>query len=593
MKNIAYTLIAISVSLTLLTGCTKQLPVEQPAVQSVHNVSTVSALNPSNISTNKAFYRPCETVRFTISGSVPAGAFVRYKYLGTTLSTLPISGNTWTWLPPSDDYTGYMAEIFGTSGGSEVIYYTIAVDVSSDPSKFVRNGFLSSYGNLATDTIVNNMARLNRYHINYVQFQDWQFDHHRPLAGTIASPAATWKDIANRTNYKSTVLAYLNSAHGYNMLALHYNLLYGALNDAPADGVLDQWYLYKDASHTTKVVKTLNSPFKSNIWLTNPANTDWQNYIAGKTADAYSVYPFDGYQVDQLGGQGTVYNYNGNTVTLTSTFAPFLTAMKTAAPDKRLVMNAVGQYGQSQIATTNVEFLYTEVWDPLKTFSDLASVITSNDALVSNAKRSVLAAYMNYTYANTGTYFNTPGILLADAVIFAFGGAHLELGGDHMLCNEYFPSSKLKMNTALGYAIVSYYDFMTAYQNLLRGNGTTITPSLRCTNGLLTTNNWPPVSGKVAVMGKHVGTRDVLHLINFTNANTLNWRDDNGTQAAAVAISNPKFTFTASGTVQKIWMASPDLDGGAAKSISFTTSGSDVSFTLPSLQYWDMVVVEY
>lgn len=48
------------------------------------------------------------------------------------------------------------------------------------------------------------------------------------------------------------------------------------------------------------------------------------------------------------------------------------------------------------------------------------------------------AAYMNYNKADNRGEFNTPGILLTDAVMFALGGSHLELGGDHMLCKSTF-----------------------------------------------------------------------------------------------------------------------------------------------------------
>ncbi len=77
---------------------------------------------------------------------------------------------------------------------------------------------------------------------------------------------------------------------------------------------------------------------------------------------------------------------------------------------------------------------------------------------------------MDYNLASSKGYFNTPGVLLTDAVIFSFGGAHLEMG-DHMLCKEYFPNSNLQMKPELQAAIVHYYDFLTAYQNLLRDGG--------------------------------------------------------------------------------------------------------------------------
>jgi hypothetical protein len=40
-------------------------------------------------------------------------------------------------------------------------------------------------------------------------------------------------------------------------------------------------------------------------------------------------------------------------------------------------------------------------------------------------------------------------------------------------------------------------------------------------------------------------------------------------------------------------MASPDFYGGAAVDLSFTQDSSKVSFTLPQMKYWDMVVIEY
>ena len=46
-------------------------------------------------------------------------------------------------------------------------------------------------------------------------------------------------------------------------------------------------------------------------------------------------------------------------------------------------------------------------------------------------------------------------------------------------------------------------------------------------------------------------------------------------------------------SVTKVWYASPDLDGGASKELSFTQVGGNLVFKIPSLQYWGMIVVEY
>lgn len=571
-------------------GCLKEKIQDNTGL--INSGSSTATVLAVNMSTDKAAYSPGDMVTISINQSVPATAHVRYKQAGNIIHDAAVTGNAWTWTAPSADFTGYMVELYDTVKTKEVIYGAIGVDVSSDPSRFPRNGFLSAYGALSSTDINTVMTSLNRYHMNYVQFQDWEYEHQEPLAGTPAAPDPSWKDIANRDNYLNTVQSYITTAHGYGMKALSYNLAYGALSDANAEGVQDSWYLYNDANHNTKNVNPLSSPFKSNIYVLDPSNINWQTFIAEKTNEAYQVYSFDGWQVDQLGDRGTVYNYAGNKVDLTTTFAPFLTAMKTAAPTKRLVMNAVAQYGQAQIATAPVDFLYTEVWSPYDNFSDLANIIQSNDAQTSGAKRSILAAYMDYNVANSAGYFNTPGVIMTDAVIFAFGGSHLELG-EHMLGKEYFPNANLVMPADLKTAMISYYDFLTGYENLLRDGGTFNSPALASADNKVKLNNWPPQLGQVSVIAKDLGTKQVIHLVNFTNANSLAWRDADGKQVKPVTIASPQFTFATSKTVAKIWVASPDFNHGASQILSFTQAGGQVTFTLPSLQYWDMIVVEY
>ncbi|GAC1313722.1 MAG: glycoside hydrolase family 66 protein [Mucilaginibacter sp.] len=574
----------------LSVGCSKDRIVDNTGLLNNTSATAIKV----NVSTDKATYQPGDLVTFMIDQALPSTAKVRYKQAGTILQDLPVSGQTWTWTAPSIDFSGYMVELYNTVGGKEIIYGTVAVDISSDPSRFPRNGFLSAFGQLNTTQINAVMTALNRYHMNYVQFQDWEYEHHLPLSGTVANPDAMWKDIANRDNYLATIKNYISAAHHYNMKTLSYNLAYGALGDAAAAGVSDQWYLYDDASHTTREVLNLPAPpFKSNIYFTDPSNTGWQQYIAARTNDVYTVFGFDGYQIDQVGNRNKMlYTYTGAAVDLPSTFAPFINAMKASAPQKRLVMNAVTQYGQPQIAGAPVDFLYSEVWAPNEAFSDLGSIIQSNDALGGGSKKSILAAYMDYNLAGNPGYFSTPGVVLTDAVIFAFGGAHLELG-EHMLGKEYFPNANLVMPDELKKAMVSYYDFLTGYENLLRDGGVFNGPPIRSSDNQLKLNNWPPQLGQVSVVGKDLGSKQVIHLLNFTNANSLQWRDPNGTQVQPVTVASPGFIFTTPKIVKRIWTASPDSNGGASADVTYTQTGDQVSFRLPSLQYWDMIVVEY
>ncbi|MDR1718469.1 MAG: glycoside hydrolase family 66 protein [Prevotella sp.] len=547
----------------------------------------------ADLHTDKASYKPGETVRFTLKEKPSGSVKVRYSHLGKVISEETLSSATWDWTTPSDDYKGYMVDIYEVTDNAEKIHQSIAVDVSSDWKKFPRYGFLSSYGKLSENEIENNIEALNRYHINGIQFYDWMYDHQRPLAGTVDNPSPSWADLIGRTNYLSTVKGYINAAHNKGMKAMFYNLAFGALSNAAADGVKEEWYLFKDQNHTEKDNHHLDAPFRSSIYLTNPGNKEWQDYIAGRHGDVYKVFDFDGYHIDQLGNRGTVYDYTGNAVKLEETYKPFISAMKQANPDKRLVMNAVSQYGQQKsIAKSEVDFLYTEVWDESKTFDQLAQVILDNNSYSGNEKAIVLAAYMNYARSNNSGYINTAGILLTNAVIFSFGGSHLELG-EHYLSNEYFPNSNLQMKSGTKESLTHYYDFLVAYQNILRDGGTFSPINVQSAGGNPSFENWPASQGSIAVVGKKFTDKDVVHLINFSQANSMEWRDTNGTQKEPSLVAGIQVKVTASKAVSKVWIASPDINGGVAINTEFSQSGNEVLLTLPSLKYWDMLVLEY
>ncbi|RYD88091.1 MAG: cycloisomaltooligosaccharide glucanotransferase, partial [Sphingobacteriales bacterium] len=403
--------------------------------------------------------------------------------------------------------------------------------------------------------------------INGLQFYDWHYEHHQPLAGTVDKPDTIWKDIANRPIYFNTVQNYITAAHKHGMKAMFYNLVYGALKDA-GSAVDDKWYMYIDKNHGTKEKFALPSNFVSDIFFTDPANTDWQKFITKENAKVYEVFPFDGYHMDQVGNRDKkLYDYTGREIALDETFGQFVSGIKALEPKRPVVMNAVNQYGGQGIGKSPVEFMYTEVWPPNDDFTALARNITDNDEWSGYKKATILAAYMNYDNAENKGWVNTPSILLADAVIFAFGGAHLELG-EHMLCKEYFPNNNLQMKEDLKASLVTYYDFLVAYENLLRG-GKLFTPDVASLNSNVKLNAWPAQQGGISVTGRKVGNKDVLHFINFSNAAHMNWRDNKGTQTEPVAINNISLHINASGKAKKVWVASPDNNGAAPQELKF------------------------
>lgn len=564
----------------------------------VTDVRQVLSNSLMDITTDKALYSPGQTVHFT-AAEMPIGAKIRYRQ-GSTVVKEENSGSTsWTWTPPSTDYTGYMVDIYTLDGNTETILGSIAVDVSSDWSRFPRYGFIATFdeSKLNEGVIESDMAFLNRCHINGVQFQDWHNKHHWPLGGTRDNVLAVYKDIANRDIHTSVIKKYIETQHNYGMKSIFYNLCFGALDDAASDGVKETWYVFKNPSHGDKDYHDLPSSWKSNIYLLDPGNTEWQKYIADRNDDVYANFNFDGYQIDQLGNRGVRYDYNGNKINFPKAYSSFIDAMKQRHPDKRLVMNAVSSYGASMIAGSGkVDFCYNEVWGDEDKFSDLHNVIKANEQYSGNKLNTVFAAYMNYDLADRTTgYMNNPGVLLTDAVIFALGGAHLELG-DHMLSREYFPASPLAMNDDLKDAMIRYYDFLTAYENLLRGSSTSseFIPEFSCENSSMGIkfNSWPPKQGSVTAYGKTVGNAKVMHLLNFTNADNLSWRDLNGTRKAPSVKKNMPLKVKCPTPVSKVWVATPDYHGGVPQSLAFTQKDGIVTFTLPALNYWTMIVFE-
>ena len=563
----------------------------------VSEVTPVTSDLTLSLQTDKACYRPGEAVTFTAGGSLPAGARVRYRHGAEVVAEAAATATTWTWTAPATDFTGYLADVYHTrEDGTEVVLGTIAVDVSSDWTRFPRYSFVATFdeAKLEPGRIEEEMQFLSRCHINGVQFQDWHNKHHWPLGGTAAHPAETYLDIANREVSAEVIRRYIDTQHALGMKAMFYNLCFGALDDAAADGVKDEWYIFKAPGRTDRDVHDLPDAWKSDIFLLDPANSEWQDYIGRRNDDVYAAFDFDGYQIDQLGDRGDRYDYNGNRVNLPLGYASFIHAMKERHPDKRLVMNAVSGYGASQIAGTGqVDFLYNEMWGGEEGFDDLRTAVMANDQYSNHTLGTVFAAYMNYNVADNKGTFNTPGVLLTDAVMFALGASHLELG-DHMLCKEYFPNDNLAMNDALRTAIVRYYDFLTAYQNLLRGadTGAEAEVSLTAATDGVAVNAWPPRLGSVTAYARRVDGKTVIHLLNFRDADCLSWRDVDGTMPEPRQLTNLALVLDHAEKVNRIWVATPDRHAGAPEELAFTQTDGKVEFSLPALKYWTMLVIE-
>ena len=571
------------------------------------------------LATDKACYLPGEMVHLTASGTPPSALFIRYRHGAQILAEVPyaevVKAGRWSWRPPRRDFQGYLVEVYTRSAECELVVATIAVDVSSDWRRFPRYGFVADFddgGDPAAKRtrIAEEMAFLNRCHINGVQFQDWQWKHHYPAPlDAKGQLMPVYRDVSNRWVKAEHVRHYIELQHRYGMKSIFYNLCFGSWKGATEDGVQEAWALYaqpKDAKRYQDF-HGLPSSWQSNIYLLDPGNADWQRYLCDRNDEVYRLFDFDGYQIDQLGSRGPRYDATGREVHLPRAYASFIKAVKKRRPEKRLIMNAVSGYGDAEIiGTGKLDFCYNEVWGngngyggaSEAAFANLYEIIKRNDSLSRHRLPTVFAAYLNYDKADHGgrgdKLMNTPGVLLTDAVMFALGGSHLELG-DHMLSREYFPAAPLVMSPELRGAIVHYYDFLTAYQNWLRGTTSrhTFTPRISTTSADVQLTAWPPKADAITAFAKQVGPRQqVVHLLNFLGTNDLSWRDVDGTRPEPRLVRQLPLQLESAARVVRVWAASPDLRGGAPELLPFTQRSGVVSVTLPALHYWTMLVLE-
>ena len=561
----------------------------------------------SNVNTDKALYPTgaIATVYVDLTNSTASSLScsvnVTITRLGRVITNLPAQAasnlgahstttKTFTWQTPAADYQGYLVSVSVLDPGSNLLDAgSSAIDVSSDWSKFPRYGYVAHFD--AGLDAYNIIWQLKNYHLNGIQFYDWQWKHHIPYRA-----ASSWPDIANRTISRATVTNLINASHAYGMMAMNYNLYGGAYSNYLSDGSGVTLAMGIFSGAPASLANQMSYPLPAG-WATprlctmNNRDTNWQNYISAREQEVFSNFAFDGWHMDSL-GQNNAWDYSGNNFNLADYQPQFINNAR-AALSKRMVYNSVDAVGENQVALgANVDFVYSELWSGNANYIDFKTRVDSVRSYGSKAV--VFPAYMNYT--KTSGTFNEASVRLADAAIFASGASHLELGdGVEMLRTGYFPENTVKMSASLKAVLRTYYDFLVGYQNLLRDG--TVSASLAATiTGIPTSTSGS--AGAVWVISKKSLGYNLIHLVNLLNNTSTAWRDDAGTYPPPTLQTNlaVKMYYSGPSGGGKLWWASPDINSGAPGELGYL-SGSDsggtfVTFTVPQLEYWDMVWLE-
>ena len=540
---------------------------------------------------DKAFYRPGQPVRLVVSLTSPTAAEVQIvaciSFLADEIArltqTLPLrAGKTavteLVWTPPAVAPRGYGADLQVLDGRGQVLATaSTAFDVLDRWTQSPRYGFLTDFAPERADA-EQTMQWLTAYHVNGLQFYDWMYRHDRLLP-----PADLFDDPLGRRLSLATVRQLIAAAQGRNIAALAYAAIYAA--SLPFFRQHPDWALFDAEGQPI--------PFGDDfLMIMNPApDSPWSEHLRGQLTEALEKTGFDGIHLDQYGDPQAGYDADGNRVDLAEVIPQVINLVKERAvmarPDTAVVFNCVGNWPVDKAAQSQQDFVYIEVWPPKNLYRDLHQLIVEAQAL-SGGRPVVLAAYIDPDRERN--------VRLADAVILASGGSHIELGEPGgMLADPYFPHYRA-MSDPLARVIRRTYDFAVRYENILALNTCDATSAFEgkviiegvSTEAQRSHNKiWPIVrEGDDAI---------ALSLINLLELSSPEWNSElladpplQEDLVVRVYVERP---------VRRVWWATPDDSDPAGRVLAFSTGrdsgGPYVTFRLPSLAYWDLVVLEW
>ena len=523
---------------------------------------------------DKAFYRPGELVTLHVTADAVGQVEGVITFLADPVAVITaelVDGQaTLVWQPPARSPRGYGVEIRLVDGGARA---STAFDVLDRWIQAPRYGFLSQFAP-GRDDAEATLDALLPYHVNGLQFYDWQYRH-----AELMPPTEPYADALGRQLSLETVNRLIDATHARNVAAMPYTAIYGASPDFYAQH--PDWALLDARGEVFDFADGF-------LKIMNPApNSPWTDHLMDQFTQVLEQTAFDGIHLDQYGAPKIGYSTTGERVDLAEAFPQFIDRMAAVVDAQRgddgvSIFNAVGNWPVETVAPAEQDAVYIEVWAPYTRFTDLHRIVVNAQAL-GGGKPVIIAAYIPPE--------RTANVRLANALIFASGAYHLELGEpDAMLADPYFPRFGL-MTDEMQAVMARYYDFLVRYENIL-ALGTSDATSARAAaltiDGVKTTGLRS--EDRVVVIVRQGDGFETFSLVNLMGIGDSRW--DQPVQAPE-EMTDLTAQLTVDRPVARLWWASPDGDDPALHALSFTVEGDSITFALPSLAYWDLLLVEY
>lgn len=416
--------------------------------------------------------------------------------------------------------TGYLVTIsVNDKSGSTLSSKRAGLSVEDDWTVFPRYGIVAGSPTDQNSILVKNLEAYRKelelmksMNINSYFFYDAYNEATDPFPEGVDSFVQKWNTWSHTQVDTKAVKELVDQVHKSGAVAMLYNMISADSNPKnPALPLAALAYNFYDSFGKKGEPMTYTIGDNPTQVYYDPANPDWQKYIAGVMKSAMDRMGFDGWQGDTIGdNRVTDYEHRNSTDEadshmMSDSYASFINAMKDLIGEKYYItINDVNGGNDDKLVKARQDVVYNELWTnggsviPGRmqvAYGDLKARID----MVRNktGKSLIVGAYMeepgiDYTVpggkatngagkdALAGKPLQADATLLVDATVAAAGGYHMSIAALananaalNVVQSAYYPTQYLSVAKDTIRKLYNYQQFITAYENLLRGEGVT------------------------------------------------------------------------------------------------------------------------
>lgn len=554
--------------------------------------------------------------------------------------------------------TGYLVTIsVNDKSGSTLSSKRAGLSVEDDWTVFPRYGIVAGSPTDQNSILVKNLEAYRKelelmksMNINSYFFYDAYSEATDPYPEGVDSFVQKWNTWSHTQVDTKAVKELVDQVHKSGAVAMLYNMISADSNPKnpafPLAALANNFYDSFGKKGEPMTYTIGDNP--TQVYY-DPANPDWQKYIAGVMKSAMDRMGFDGWQGDTIGdNRVTDYEHRNSSDEadshmMSDSYASFINAMKDLIGEKYYItINDVNGGNDDKLAKARQDVVYNELW------TNGGSVISGRMQVAYGDLKARIDMVRNKTGKSliVGAYMEEPGIdytvpggkatngagkdalagkplqadatLLVDATVAAAGGYHMSIAALananaalNVLQSAYYPTQYLSVAKDTICKLYNYQQFITAYENLLRGEGVT-----NSTQAVSTKNAAGEILSKDAlgVTGDQVWTFaksgkgfSTVQMINMMGIN-VGWHNEEGyadnktpdaQENLTVRLSlSGKTAQEAAKIADQVYVTSPDdwaTSSMKKAQASLETDENDqpvLVISVPKLTLWNMLYIK-